>query len=150
MSADTPGDSGPKYDTGRSRTGLGAFDVALTDHACHRYKQRTPHDCSVSVREAWQAGEDIEHPALARSPGDGRDPHRARIYRHGDESGQPAGWGVVFLVVEDRLPPAERPAHHDANYVVATVINIKGYDHGPTRSYFAGYGPHRPGRGSSR
>ena len=41
MSADH--DSGPKYTAGQRRSMLVEDDVALTDHAIHRYRERTPH-----------------------------------------------------------------------------------------------------------
>jgi hypothetical protein len=137
MSADTPA-SETKYETGRRST-LVEDDVALTNHALNRYRERTPHDRAVGIREAYRRGEDIDHPAVAGSPDDPRAPKRARVYKHGDR------WGVVFLIVEEHTPAAERPAHHTADHVVTTVIHLAGYEHGPSRAYLHSHGPHDGG-----
>ena len=128
-----------KYQTGRS-THVGD-DVALTDHAIHRYRERTPHDCPVGIHEAYRRGEDIRDPQVARSPGDMRTPDRVRVYTHGDGAASHA-WGIAFLIVAEETPAAERPAHHDCEFVVATVIDLAGFEHGPSRAYLHSHGPH--------
>lgn len=125
-----------KYQTGRS-THVGD-DVALTDHAIHRYRERTPHDCPVGIRAAFRQGEDVRDPEVARSEGEGA-PDRARVYVHQD-CGE--SWGVVFLVVRDSTPAAARPARHDCEFVVATAIDLSGINHGPSRAYLESHGPH--------
>lgn len=128
--------SSPKYSTGRSARLLRDRDggrVALTDHAIQRWQLRTPHECPVSIQEAWRRGEWIKHPAVARSDGEGTAPDDCRIYKHGME------WGVVFLVVEDPTPGT---ATQDAARIVCTVCAIQTFDHGPTRAYLSGHGPH--------
>jgi hypothetical protein len=139
MSADTPE---TKYETGHSTHLPG--DVALTDHAIHRFAERTPHDCAVGIVEAWRKGEDIEHPQVARSPNDSRDPERVRVYTHGDERGSQT-WGVVFLVVQEATPEHERPPTHTCDRVVCTVMDVGGFDHGPSRAYLHSHGPHGGG-----
>jgi hypothetical protein len=125
-----------KYSTGRSRRLLRDRDggrVALTDHAIDRWQARTPHACPVSVQEAWYRGEFIKHPEVARSDGEDLAPDDVRVYRHGDR------WGAVFLVVEDPTPGTSA---QDAARVVCTVCAIQTFDHGPTRAYLSGHGPH--------
>jgi hypothetical protein len=135
MSADTP-----KYDTGRSNSRLVEDDVALTDHALHRWQERTPHECPVGVREAYRRGEDVRDPQVARSPNDMRTPERARVYVHAGHE-----WGVVFLIDAEDTPAAERPAHHTADYVVATVVDLGSIEHGPSKVYLHSHGPHGGG-----
>jgi hypothetical protein len=131
-----------KYSTG-GRASLLPDGVALTDHARHRYRERTPHDCHVTIREAYRRGEDIRDPAVTRGPTDTRTPQRARVYRHGDDD--PTGWGVVFLICDERRDEADRPAHQVADRVVVTVMDIGGYEHGPSRAYLESHGPHGGG-----
>lgn len=126
-----------KFSVDSGRTTLVEADVALTDHALHRYRERTPHDAAVDIREAWRRGEDVRDPQVARSPNDLRTPDRARVYVHDRHA-----WGVVFLVVEDATRAAERPPHQSADYVVATVLHIGGIDHGPSKAYLHSHGPH--------
>lgn len=128
--------SSPKYSTGRSERLLRDRDggrVALTDHALHRWQGRTPHECPVSVQQAWQRGEWIKDPEVTRSDGEDQAPDDARVYRHGD------AWGVVFLVVRD---PSPWHTTQDAARVVCTIAALQTFDHGPTRAYLHGYGPH--------
>ena len=111
-------------------------EVALTDHAIHRFRERTPHDCQVGIAEAWRRGEPLQHPSVAGSL-DSPTPESARIYRHSNE------WGVVFVVAEDESGDAgEVPGR--AERVVVTVCEIRTYDHGPVRAYLHGHGPHGP------
>ena len=111
-------------------------EIALTDHALHRYRERTPHDCQVGIREAWRRGEQLQHPSVAGSL-DAPTPESARIYRHSDE------WGVVFVVAEDESADAgDVPGRSER--VVVTVCEIQTYDHGPVRAYLHGHGPHGP------
>ena len=110
--------------------------VALTDHAIHRYRERTPHHCQIGIREAWRHGEQLQHPSVAGSL-DAPTPESARIYRHSDE------WGVVFVVAEDESGDAgDVPGRSER--VVVTVCEIQTYDHGPVRAYLHGHGPHGP------
>lgn len=104
--------------------------VRLTDHAIYRFRERTPADHDLSIRECWRRGEEIKHPAVAVVDGD-RPAERVRVFRHSD------GWSAVFMVVLDK---------HDhfgsRGRVVATVLVISQYDHGPTRAYLESHGPH--------
>lgn len=128
-----------KYNAGRSQGRIlrdAHGEVALTDHAIHRYRERTPHDCQVGIAEAWRRGEALQHPSVAGSL-DSPAPESARIYRHSDE------WGVVFVVVEDGAADAgEVPGR--AERVIVTVCQIRTYDQGPVRAYLHGHGPHGP------
>lgn len=129
--------SSPKYSTGRSERLLRDRDggrAALTDHALDRWAARTPHDCPVSVQEAWRRGEWIKHPEVARSDGEERPPDDVRIYKHGME------WGAVFLVIEDLTPAT--PIPQNAERIVCTIAAIQTFGHGPTRAYLHGHGPH--------
>ena len=128
MSADTPSPE-PKYSTGRSM--FLADDIALTDHAIHRYRQRTPHDNPVGIRQAWQRGERIKHPSVCSKKAD-HSLDSVWVYKHGD------AWGVAFLVVEDEY----KREGHFADRVVATVVDLQGFDHGPSRAYLHSHGPH--------
>jgi hypothetical protein len=110
--------------------------VALTDHALHRYQQRTPHGCEISPQMAWQRGEDIKHPRVAQSDGEQTPPTRVRVYRHSEE------WGIAFLVSPDLTTYGS-----GAEHVVVTACNIDGFDHDPTRAYLRSYGPHNAGGG---
>lgn len=128
-----------KYTTGGSEGRIlrdAHGEIALTDHALHRYRERTPHDCHVGIREAWRRGETLQHPSVAGSL-DSPTPESARIYRHSDE------WGVVFVVTEDDAPDAG-DAPDRTERIVVTVCQIRTYDHGPSRAYLHGYGPHAP------
>ena len=126
-----------KYHANADRTVLDD-GLPLTDHAAMRYRQRTPHDCDVAPRIAWQRGEDIKHPRVCWSDGEDTPPERVRIYRHGQE------WGVAFLVVRD----VSSVDHRDP--VIATVIGFSDFDHAPTRTYLHAHGPHwTPERGDS-
>ena len=130
-----------KYSPGRSNRL--DDDLALTAHAVDRFRERTPHACPVGIHEAYRRGEDIEHPDVARPPWVDNTPNRARVYMHPDAHGHDShGWGVVFIIIEDDKPAAERPKHLPCNYVVATVMDIGGYDHGPSKAYLHSHGPH--------
>ena len=135
MSADH--DTGPKYTAGQRRSMLVEDDVALTDHAIHRYRERTPHENAVGIRDAYRHGEEVRDPQVARSPNDMRTPARARVYVAAGNA-----WGVVCLIVDDRVPAAQRPEHHTADHVVATVIDLNSIDHGPSKAYLHSHGPH--------
>lgn len=121
-----------KYQTG-DRT-LVEDDIALTDHACVRYQQRTPHDCDVDPRVAWRRGEWIKHPQVAQSDGHREPPEKVRVYKHADD------WGVAFLV--DEAEQTTIAGH--CPFVVVTVLNIQGFEHGPSRAYLHSHGPHTP------
>lgn len=129
-----------KYSTDDSNSRLVETNVALTDHALHRWRERTPHECPVGVREAYRRGEDIRDPQVARSPNDMREPARARVYVHRGHA-----WGVVFLIDAEDTPAAERPEHHTADYVVATVVDLASIGHGPSKVYLDSHGPHAGG-----
>ena len=131
-----------KYTANHRNSRFVEDDVALTDHAMHRYRQRTPHECSLGIREAYRRGEDIRDPQVARSPNDMRTPERARVFVAAGHE-----WGVVFLVDEEDRSPAERPAHHTADYVVATVVDLGSIEHGPSKVYLHSHGPHDGGVG---
>ena len=106
-------------------------EVAMTDHACLRYRQRTPHECDVPPQVAWRRGEDIKHPQVCQSDGEDDPPDRVRVYRHDED------WGVAFLVSQ-YLGDAVRAG----DLIVVTVINLQGFDHGPSRAYLHSHGPH--------
>ena len=109
-------------------------EVGLTDHAIHRFRERTPHDCQVGIAEAWRRGEPLQHPSVAGSL-DSPTRESARIYRHSDDG------GVVFVVVEDSAADAGT-APDRAERIVVTVCQIRTYDSGPVRAYLHGHGPH--------
>lgn len=124
-----------KYTPGTTTLSAGGREIAMTDHARHRFRERTPHDRTPSLEACWRRGEWLEHPEVARSPDEERI-DAARLYRHSDD------WGVVFVVLRDTSP--DFGTRSDADWVVATVINITGYDHGPSRAYLHGHEPHAP------
>ena len=109
-------------------------EIGLTDHAIHRFRERTPHDCDVDIAEAWRRGEPLQHPSVAGSL-DSPTPESARIYRHSDD------WGVVFVVVKDQAADAGT-APDRAERIVVTVCQIRTYDSGPVRAYLHDHGPH--------
>ncbi|AFH21993.1 hypothetical protein OSG_eHP14_00065 [environmental Halophage eHP-14] len=104
-------------------------DVALTDHALHRYRQRTPHDCEIAPQIAWRRGEFVKHEQICRSDDDENPLINARIYRHSED------WGIVFLV--DR-----NIGSLGASKVVVTANSIRGFNHKPTRNYLEAYPVH--------
>jgi len=125
-----------KYGSQASR--LVEDDVALTDHAIDRYRQRTPHECDVEPRTAWRRGEWIKHPQVAQGDGHDEPPDRVRVYIHGDGSDT---WGVAYLVDEADRPTVAGHVEH----VVVTVNHLQGFDHGPSRAYLHSHGPHGGG-----
>lgn len=128
-----------KYSTGDGNRLLTASDgrsVALTDHALHRWRMRTPPTCQVTAREAWRRGEELKHPAVVRPDGEDESPDMARVYRHGDE------WGIVFVVIENDEAELYAGCENNGDLVAVTVCAIQTFDHGPTRAYLHGYGPH--------
>lgn len=104
-------------------------EIALTDHALHRYQQRTPHDCTLAPHVAWQRGEYLKHPRICQSDDHDRPPSRVRLYREPD-------WGICFIVDWDQ------ESSIGADEIVVTVNNIRGFGHKPTRSYLETLGPH--------
>lgn len=135
-------DSDAKYQTTEREARIvrdASGRVGLTDHAIHRFRQRTPHDCRVTIREAWRRGEELQHPSVAGSL-DQPEPESARVYRHSD------GWGVVFIVVESHAPDVGLRDDR-AERVAATTCKIRTFDHAPVRAYLRSHGPHG---GSSR
>lgn len=125
-----------KYDTGDRR--LVEDHIALTDHAIKRFRERTPHGCNIDPRIAWNRGEYVQHPEVAQSLDKDSPPERVRVYLHASEDSHSQSWGVAFLVCED--DPRTIPAH--CPEVVVTVVDIQGFDHGPTRAYLHSHGPH--------
>jgi len=107
-------------------------EVALTDHAIERFRERTPHECNIDPRTAWRLGEWVKHPQVAQSDGEETPPDDVRVYVHGHE------WGVAFLVGQANRATADWGAQR----VVLTVINLQGFDHGPSRAYLHSHGPH--------
>lgn len=116
---------------GRADTRYVEDDIALTDHALHRYRQRTPQDCGLDPLHAWRRGEWVKHPIVVKSDDNDRPPVSARVYREPE-------WGVVFLVDRD-------VSQYGAPKVVVTVNNVRGFGHAPTRGYLNAYGPHGGG-----
>jgi len=107
-------------------------DVALTDHGQQRFRQRTPEDCSIDPHTAWRLGEWVKHPQVAQSDGQNEGPDDVRVYVHGHE------WGVAFLVSE--AEQAHIAGH--CPFIVVTVVDLDGFDHGPSRAYLHSHGPH--------
>jgi len=126
MSADS------KYDASGSRRVADADGnpIALTDHAIHRWRQRTPPDKTIGIREAWRRGEAIKHPAVAATehtqPAD-----TVRVFRHSE------GWSALFIVVRNG-----QADFGGSERVVATILVTREFDHGPTRAYLESHGPH--------
>lgn len=118
----------------------GRGDVALTDHSLHRWNERTPHQCPVSVQQAFRRGEWIRHPTVAGSPNDPRDPKLARVYRHLSSDG--TEWGVVWLIDEDEVDPEQRVRDCCAGLVAVTCFGFETIEHGPSRGYLHSHGPH--------
>jgi hypothetical protein len=110
--------------------------TALTDHARHRYRERTPHDCDISITQAYSWAEAIPHPILVQTANEDRIPERALVYHHRDNE-----WNIIFII------NSARGAHRDVDEVVCTCVRVEGYDHGPTRAYLNSFGPHFPGGG---
>jgi len=110
-------------------TTLLADEIALTDHAAARYRERTPHDCSIPPTLAFRRGEWVKHPQVAQADGHDEPPERVRVYKHGDD------WGVAFLIVDGE-------AYRGQPWVCATVNRLDGFDHGPSRAYLWSHGPH--------
>jgi len=104
-------------------------DVALTDHALLRYRQRTPHGCDIAPQLAWRRGESVKHEQICRSDDDENPLVDARIYRHSED------WGIVFLVDRDI-------GHFGASKVVVTTNSIRGFNHKPTRAYLEAHPIH--------
>lgn len=122
-----------KYQPRESRVLTG--DVGLTSHAIHRFKQRTPHDCDLSLRECWQLGEDVPDPAIVKSPDRKRQPTRARVYI------DRADWGVIFVVRRRRQADGEREPWHQPS-AVTTVLSLQGVEHEARAAYLRALGPH--------
>lgn len=122
-----------KYDPGDSR--LLSNEVALSDHARHRWAERSPHDCPVTAQRAFRLGEWVADPGVARATLSEEAPDDVRVYCH------PDGWGLAFLVVDaDR---EDVPGY--APRVVPTVLRIRELGHEPSRAYLRAHGPHSGG-----
>ena len=121
-----------KYNAGDSRV-LSDADgnpIGLTDHAIHRWRQRTPPDKEIGIREAWRRGEAIKHPTVGTL--EGHPPaDTVRVFRHSD------GWSTLFIVVRDGCAEFGR-----SERVVTTILVTREFEHGPTRAYLESHGPH--------
>lgn len=113
-----------KYSTGGR---IWTADAPITRHALRRYRERLPDDAVPPMR-AWRRGEDIQHPAVAKTLSDASPPVRVRVYNHNHE------YFAVFIVVDDGY-------HYDEPHV-KTVYNLFTHEHGPTRAYLHSHGPH--------
>lgn len=119
MSADH--DDGPAYDAAIPENVRA--DIAVSPHARQRFHERTPEDCPLSLTDAWECGEFVEHPSLIQAD-------LARVYTHGEQ------WATVFTVVQNGNPDIDAP------YIVTTTLRVCSMTFTPTRRYFEGYGPH--------
>lgn len=107
--------------------------VSVTDHALNRWRERTPADREIDIREAWRRGDAVRHPDVV-STGCDADADEARVFVH--PSG---GWSAIFVVVVDHHPEEWGRVIERA---VTTILVIRQYDHEPTRQYLWAYGPH--------
>jgi hypothetical protein len=98
----------------------------MTDHAWKRWYQRTPEDCHLTPAQAWQRGEDLEHPSVI-SPESEEAPDRVRLYRHG------FAWTVLFLIETGDGRPA-----------IKTVYSLDLMDFDPAIAYVVAYPSHKP------
>lgn len=144
-----------KYSTGGIlQWSLAADDVSISQHARHRYRERTPQhaETEIGAAEAFRRGEYIEHPEICGKLHSETDHglERVRIYLHPRDSDSGYEWGVVFLIQQNKYHH-DNPGENRAStpFVVATVVSIKQIDHGPTRAYLGGRGPHRVNGGCS-
>ncbi len=108
--------------------------TGVTDHARHRYRERTPHYCDVPIAVAYSRSERIPHPSLIRTHRHYQVPERALIYHHRGHE-----WNIIFLI---NTVGAEVS---DVDEVLSTCLTVDGYEHGPTRAYLNSFGPHTPG-----
>lgn len=111
---------------------INGHSIVVSEHARNRWRERTPHDVDVTLREAWRHGERVKHSTIV-SEGCDDDCHSARVYRHSD------GWSAIFIVVVTRHP---EQWGRQAERCIATVLTIDKYDHDPTQAYLREYGPH--------
>jgi len=123
-----------KYDINDSDrlTGDNGEVVILSDHAIHRYRQRTPADSEIGLRECWRRGDSIKHPKVAVLDDD-RPAEMVRVFRHTD------GWSAVLPAVRDYKQ------YNSNQLVITTVLVVDKYDHPATRAYLEAYGPHDTG-----
>jgi hypothetical protein len=105
--------------------------VLVSRHADHRWNERKPHGCTVELSDAWDAGERLKHSDVARNETYDSVPE-SRIYWHGRD------WAVVFLINESH----EVRRWANTERILMTVRRFRDFDHGPTRAYLSGYGPH--------
>ena len=129
-----------KYETGRTGRLVRDRDggrVALTDHALHRWRMRTPPTCQVGAREAFRRSEPIKDPSIVFSA-ERDDLVSARVFKmhRGDDE-----WTAVFLVIEDE-DQSRTSLDENAELVIPTVLRVRQVDHGPTRAYLNSHGPH--------
>jgi len=129
-----------KYSTGDADRLLTASDgrsVALTDHALHRWRMRTPPTCQVGAREAFRRSEPIKDPSIVFAA-ERDELVSARVFKmhRGDDE-----WTAVFLVIEDG-DTSQPISDTNAELVIPTVYRVQQVDHGPTRAYLNSHGPH--------
>jgi hypothetical protein len=144
-----------KYDSGDSlQWSLAADDVSISQHARHRYRERTPQHAeqAVGAAEAFRRGEYIEHPEICGKLHSSTDHglERVRLYLHPCDSDGGYQWGVVFLIQQNRYY-RDNPGQNRAStpLVVATTVALRQIDHGPTKAYLSGRGAHRVDGGCS-
>jgi|APHM01.1.fsa_nt_gi hypothetical protein len=126
MSAKQPN----KYAVG-DRVSILPDGTALTKHARHRFKQRTPHDRSIGIESAYAQAEEIDHASLVKMKrGTHPQPTRGRVFN------PPADWSTVFIVNE------VQNVNLNASDMIVTVAPISMYNHAPTRAYLRAHGPH--------
>jgi len=123
-----------KYDTSDRRTlsDSQGDPVRLTDHAIHRWRQRTPADVNIGIRDAWRYGDFIKDAQVAASNSETDHPPLtdAVVFRSADD------WSAVFLVAYDT------DGFGKSEKIVKTVQVVSLYEHAPTRAYLQAYGPH--------
>jgi hypothetical protein len=125
--------NGIKYSPDRSRYLTG--NLAMTDHALDRFRERLPHGSDLNHQQVYRLGEYVEHPEVAHGSLDRSVPDAARVFRHRD------GWGLVYLVTTaDNTEGADR-----VEYIVPTILRIRDYNDPAPRAYFMAHGPHGTG-----
>jgi hypothetical protein len=104
--------------------------TGLSTHAEHRYRERTPHDCNVSLLEAYARSERVPHPEVVTTDKSNDAPRRGNVYNHAQE------WTIVFVIA-----PADG-SHTNVSEVIVTCVRVCDYEFGPTRAYLHSFGPH--------
>ena len=111
--------------------------AALTDHALHRWRMRTPASATVPAREAFRRGEAIRDPGIVFSE-DRDELVEARVFKMARGRDE---WTAIFLVVVDQ-DQTRVDNEHNAELVIPTVLRVRQIEHGPTRAYLNSHGPH--------